>query len=112
MVNLQEATIKQYKELFPKETLKEISVKTKIQITRLFRLFNGSEMKISEYEVFQNLMDEKVNNNDFYKLAKKCTQTLSYNRMNYIYAQMSQAIKVVGMQTPTFNTEASGFGMA
>ena len=40
-------------------TLKKIAADTGIQITRVFRLFNGSTMKLSEYQIFQHRVKEK-----------------------------------------------------
>ena len=50
---LQNSVLAEYKKIYPKKTLKEISVDTGIQVTRVFRLFNGSEMKLAEYEKFK-----------------------------------------------------------
>jgi hypothetical protein len=44
-------------------SLKIISEDTGIQITRVFRLFNGYEMKLSEYEVFKLKVDEHFSEN-------------------------------------------------
>ena len=35
------------------KTLKEISKDTGIQLTRVFRLLHGKEMKLAEFEIFQ-----------------------------------------------------------
>ena len=39
-------------------TLRKISEDTNIQITRVFRILNGSEMKISEFEIFSSLVSQ------------------------------------------------------
>jgi hypothetical protein len=104
MNKLQQRIILQYKELYPQDTLKEISLKTNIQITRVFRLFNGSEMKLKEYESFETAIDEKINNNDFYHKAKECSLILSPQKLKDIYALMNQSIKLKTLQitsTPT-----------
>ena len=57
MSALQTAIIQSYKQKFPNHKLRHISEQTSIQITRVFRILNGSEMKISEYEAFQKCLN-------------------------------------------------------
>ena len=56
-MNLQAKVLENYLNLFGQEqTLKQISSHLGIQVTRVFRIFNGYEMKISEFEKFQNAL--------------------------------------------------------
>jgi signal recognition particle GTPase len=79
-MNLQKSTIKKFKIRFPNNTYSEIAKITGIQQTRAFRIFNGSEMKLSEYESLNKLMqtDGIVDQfqNTFSKLANKIQVTL------------------------------------
>lgn len=59
-MNKQQIIIQRYRQLFPQETLRETSIRTNIQITRVFRLFNGKPMKVKEFEVFENIIQKKV----------------------------------------------------
>jgi hypothetical protein len=59
-MSLQKAILKQYMELSGNPTLKVISEETGVQITRVFRLFNGSVMKLNEYLIFQDLVRKKL----------------------------------------------------
>lgn len=59
-MELQMTILNQYMLLNNKPTLKQISRDTGIQLTRIFRLFNGSKMKLSEYQVFQKRVKEKM----------------------------------------------------
>lgn len=70
---MQKEVLTQFNSLYPKITLKEVSQKTGIQVTRIFRIFNGAEMKVSELEAFQKLIYEKLGTNlqDFQALTKK-----------------------------------------
>ena len=43
-----------------KPTLKKIAADTGIQLTRVFRILNGSTMKLSEYQTFNKLVKEKM----------------------------------------------------
>lgn len=51
-MNLQSRILREYRELHPRHTLRETSQLTGIQLTRVFRLFNGHAMKLEEYERF------------------------------------------------------------
>lgn len=62
-MNLQNKTIQRYRLFFPNETLREVSARTGIQITRVFRLFNGKPMKLGEFEAFEKAIAEKLAEN-------------------------------------------------
>lgn len=94
-MSLQKNIIITYKNLFPTETLKTTSKKTGIQQTRVFRIFNGAEMKLSEYEVFENIIKQSqgVGFNDFLEASRKCSQTLPTEKLKDLYFQMNLLIK-------------------
>jgi hypothetical protein len=58
-MSLQIRIIEQYKKVYPNQTLREISLTTGIQLTRIFRILNGSAMKLSEFEKFQEALDSR-----------------------------------------------------
>ena len=70
-MTLQTKTIQRYRMYFPQETLRQVSARTGIQITRVFRLFNGKPMKVGELEAFEKALDEKMAENP------------SFSRLNY-----------------------------
>lgn len=45
--------IQLYRKKFPHESFRKMSKKTGIQISRLFRVFNGHEMRLSEFLTLQ-----------------------------------------------------------
>jgi hypothetical protein len=59
-MTLQNKIIQRYRLFYPQETLREASERTGIQITRVFRLFNGKTMKVSELEAFESAINKKV----------------------------------------------------
>ena len=76
-MSLQKNTISRYRQLFPSETLREVSARTGIQITRVFRLFNGKTMKVGELEAFQTAITSKIAENpNSLKLEKLIAQAL------------------------------------
>lgn len=77
-MDLQMTILNQYMLLNNKPTLKQISQDTGIQLTRVFRLFNGSTMKLSEYQVFNRRVKEKMGLTDGLEaIAFECSMKLS-----------------------------------
>ena len=77
-MELQKMVLNQYMLLNKKPTFKKISADTDIQITRVFRLFNGSTMKLSEYQTFQRKVKEKMGLTDtLEEIAFDCSINLS-----------------------------------
>lgn len=79
-MTLQKKTIHRYRQFFPQETLREISSRTGIQITRVFRLLNGKPMKVGELEAFEKVINDKIAENP------------SFSRLNYIMEEASSLL--------------------
>ena len=90
-MNLQKNILITYKNLFPNETLKETSSKTGIQQTRVFRIFNGSEMKLSEFEIFEEIISKcnGLSFRDLLETSTKCSKTLNSEKLKELYYQMN-----------------------
>ncbi|MGB0452398.1 MAG: hypothetical protein ACPGJV_01685 [Bacteriovoracaceae bacterium] len=52
-MNLQDEVLLEFKKFYPGLTLAQQAEVTGIQVTRMFRLNNGSEMKLTEFEKFK-----------------------------------------------------------
>ncbi len=77
-MDIQKTILGQYMLLNQKPTFKEISKDTGIQVTRVFRLFNGSTMKLSEYQVFNRKVKEKMGlTSGLEDVAFECSMKLS-----------------------------------
>lgn len=77
-MELQKTILNQYVLLNNKPTLKKISEDTGIQLTRVFRLFNGSTMKLSEFEIFNKKVKEKMGLTEGLEaIALECSLKLS-----------------------------------
>jgi hypothetical protein len=77
-MELQKTILNQYMLLNGRPTLKKISEDTGIQLTRVFRLFNGSTMKLCEYQVFNKKVKEKMGlTNGLEEIAFECSMRLS-----------------------------------
>ena len=77
-MDAQTTVLNQYMLLNGKPTLKKISEDTGIQLTRVFRLFNGSKMKLSEYQIFSKKVKERMGLSESLEaVAFECSQRLS-----------------------------------
>lgn len=84
-MNYQEKILKHYHDIFPNMKLREISEQTGIQMTRVFRILNGSEMKISEFEKFERVINNKTQNGSHSQIFK--------NFRNYLELLSSEKLK-------------------
>lgn len=75
---LQKTILSQYLLLKDRPKLKAISADTGIQITRVFRLFNGAIMNLSEYQIFQQKVKECMGlTNSLESIAFDCSVKLN-----------------------------------
>lgn len=79
-MSLQDKTLHRYRLFFPKETLREISSRTGIQITRVFRLLNGKPMKVEELEAFEKVINQKIAENP------------NFSRLNYVVEEAASLL--------------------
>lgn len=85
-MNLQKQMLRKYLEKFNGPTLKEIAETTGIQVTRVFRIFNGHEMKLSEYEIMNSkLANPTKESNELSHLASECMERLSPKNLKDIH---------------------------
>jgi hypothetical protein len=94
----QETLLKRYKEVYPRDTFQNISDKSNIQITRVFRIFNGSEMKLKEYLSINELLKTKIDAKQFIQKAKNCLETLSIDKVEILMNQMTHSLKIESLK--------------
>ncbi|MCT4643220.1 MAG: hypothetical protein N4A33_13095 [Bacteriovoracaceae bacterium] len=94
--SLQTKIIEKYKLIYPNDTIKDISQKTGIQFTRVFRILNFAPMKLSEYEAFNHAIEKELATNEvqFINLASKIYQNASPSKVNTIFKELSQLLKI------------------
>lgn len=94
-MELQKIVLGQYMLLNQDPTLKKISSDTGIQITRVFRLFNGSTMKLSEYQIFQQKVREKMGLTEALEaIALDCSLKLSPEAIKEIEVYLKRKIEI------------------
>lgn len=110
-MELQMTILNQYMLLNNKPTLKSISEDTGIQLTRVFRLFNGSTMKLSEYQVFNRKVKEKMGLTDGLEaVAFECSLKLSPDAIKDLEVFLRRKIetwKLVQIQKQSRSTTLS-----
>lgn len=93
-MDAQATILNQYMLLYGKPTLKKISEDTGIQLTRVFRLFNGSKMKLSEYQVFSKKVREKMGLTESLEaIAFECSQKLSPDAIKELEIYLKRKIE-------------------
>jgi hypothetical protein len=105
-MKLQNTILKQYMLLNQNPTLKKISEETGVQQTRVFRLMNGSLMKLAEYEIFHQKVKEKMGlTNDLEALALDCFNNLSLESIQEIenFMRRKMAIWNIKQELTTAN---------
>lgn len=76
-MTLQKRTLERYRQFFPRDTLKETSLRTGIQITRVFRLFNGKTMKVAELEALEKAVNDKLRESPNHERLQEVLETAS-----------------------------------
>lgn len=74
-MKLQNRVLKKYRLYFPNDTLRDVSERTNIQLTRVFRLFNGKPMKVQELEAFETVIEEKLSTHSSYRRFQELSET-------------------------------------
>lgn len=95
-MTLQKKTLARYRQYYPHDTLREISARTGIQITRVFRLFNGKTMKVAELEAFDRVINEKLEASpeihNFNAIMEKASIFLTNEELAKLVSQIERKI--------------------
>lgn len=90
-MSLQNRTLRQYMELRNQPSLKVISEETGIQQTRVFRLLNGARMRLDEWEIFDNIINQSTT--DLEILARECLNELSLVQLTEVKQIMEKKLE-------------------
>jgi predicted transcriptional regulator len=111
-MNLQDSLIEKLNTTYPDITLKEISKRTGIQLTRVFRILNGYEMKVSEYERLESLVREKTNtssHNEHINLYLKFLNLQSLEQQQRLEQKYNKIIELNSFLLPFSYLNENGF---
>lgn len=84
-MSLQKKVFERYYAAVSNLTYKQISNETGIQITRVFRILNGSKMRLDEFQAVEQAIARHTQSSDtfeFMELARSCTEILSEDALN------------------------------
>lgn len=91
---MQENIIKEFRDTFKGMTLNDLTKICHIERTRLFRIFNGYEMKLSEYEKMKScLTSELGNENSLEKVASDCASNFKERECLKISEQLKRKMR-------------------
>lgn len=94
-MKFQESILQQYMKLTGNVTLKSISNDTGLQMTRIFRLLNGAEMKLNEYrKFFWKIQDRCGLKSDLQNLVDECVLRLPIGPIKEIEQILSRKLKL------------------
>jgi hypothetical protein len=102
-MNMQESLIKRLNQNYPNSTLKEISQLTGIQLTRVFRILNGYEMKVKEYEIIENIILKKSQSNRLSQHIELYTKYIKFqniDRQKTLEQKYSKEIELSNFEMP------------
>lgn len=93
-MKLQYKILSTFKKNYPDLSYKQISKLTGIEKSRIFRIFNGSELKITELEIIDNFNQEanSPGNIEFIETAKQCLTTLNRKILNKLLLEMQYTL--------------------
>lgn len=94
-MSIQTKIIEQFLRLYGNLSYQKIADVTDIQVTRVFRILNGAEMKLSEFIVFEKLILIKCKEKaKLDLLADRCSQVLSARELKEICEVLRDKLKV------------------
>ena len=98
-MSLQKLVTKRYMHLNNNPTLRNIAKDTGVQITRTFRILNGAPMKLSEYEIFNQRIREKMNSvGRLENLVEECSLKLTPIEIDELNAFLNKKLKLLNFR--------------
>ncbi len=94
-MDLQKKLLSQYEQTFEEPTLRKMASDSGIQLTRLFRIFNGYQMKITEYEIIRKkVLERKGLIGNIEELAFNCSTKLSMEMNQEIESYLKRKLEI------------------
>lgn len=94
-MHLQKNVLETYQKLYGPVTIRRMADHTGIQMTRVFRLMNGHEMKLSEYEIFNHLNNlQGAKSKKLMSLVQSAQDKLSEAALNEIEEMIERKVRL------------------
>lgn len=105
-MDMQKDLIQKIRKKYDNPTYKELSALTGIQLTRVFRVFNGYEMKLTEYMKLNALVEQReAHFNSLEATVKKCRYKLSDERLSQLNNYCQRQLEIVSIIKDMKNVE-------
>jgi hypothetical protein len=96
---LQQNLLSSYRRNFAKSSYRQISQETGLSQSRVFRIFNGSEMKIGEYQLLLEQIGRSSSTQyNLLSLATQCIAALSDRSLVELESLLQRRIYLCGLQ--------------
>lgn len=108
-MNLQKLTLNYVRQAYPGITLREIATQTGLDQTRVFRIFKGHEMKLSEYQVLNTFIEMKGRKNSVLKLQHLIDESLEIlgdQTLDEIFRLIDRKIQTAKIKSNHFYLES------
>lgn len=93
-LDVQKKMLKSFMESYGSPTLKKASQLTGIQMTRLFRILNGYEMRLGEYLMLEKLIHQRQGIGPLDDIIMSCQRTLGPNSKRRIQALIERQLEL------------------
>lgn len=101
-MNLQKLTLSYLRQTYPGITLREIAEQTGLEQTRVFRIFKGHEMKLSEYQILNSFIENKGCKKSalkFHRLINESLEILEEKTLDEIFLLIERKIQTAKIKT-------------
>lgn len=109
-MNLQKLTLNYLKQAYPGITLREIATQTGLEQTRVFRIFKGHEMKLSEYQALNTFIEKKGRKNSvlrIHHLIDESLEILEEKTLEDIFLLIERKVQTAKIKSIHFYQEQS-----
>lgn len=108
-MNLQTLTLTYVRQAYPGITLREIATQTGLELTRIFRIFKGHEMKLSEYQILNTFIEKKGRKTSVIKLQRLLDESLEVlddKTINEIFLVLERKIQTAKIKSNHYYLES------
>ncbi len=91
--------LKAYRDLYGSISFRQISEQTGIQQTRVFRIFNGHEMRVKEFDIFKKLITIKgEKHSKLFLCLQEASQKLSNEYLMSLERELERKLELWNLQ--------------
>ena len=93
-MNLQEQLLRKFQEVYEDPKLRIVSEITGLNLSRIFRIYQGSVMKLDEYELFLRLIDKREKHHQkLRELISEAEIVLNKDQLECLFRELRRKIR-------------------